>query len=70
MAAAGEMSKGAEMPMRVLQIRVELLRIEPLIWRRIQVPGNYTFWDLHVAIQSAFGWNDTHLHEFRPDALG
>jgi len=55
------------MPMQspVLQFRVELLGIEPPIWRRIQVPGEYSFWDLHVAIQSAFGWNDSHLHEFR-----
>lgn len=48
----------------VLQFRIELLGIEPLIWRRIQIPSDYTFWDLHVAIQSAFGWNDSHLHEF------
>ena len=54
------------MPKPILQIRVELQEIEPLIWRRIQVPGDYTFWDLHVAIQSAFAWTDTHLHEFRP----
>lgn len=53
------------MPTPILQLRIELLLIEPLIWRRLQVPGDYTFWDLHVAIQSAFGWSDTHLHEFR-----
>jgi len=51
--------------MSILQLRIELLHIEPLIWRRIQVPGDCTFWDLHVAIQSAFAWNDSHLHEFR-----
>jgi hypothetical protein len=50
----------------VLQIRVELQHIEPLIWRRLQLPGDCTLWDLHVAIQSAFAWNDSHLHEFRP----
>jgi hypothetical protein len=54
------------MPAPILQLRVELLHIEPPIWRRLQVPGDYTFWDLHVAIQSAFAWSDTHLHEFRP----
>ena len=42
------------MPTTILQLRVELLQIEPLIWRRLQLPGDYTFWDLHVAIQSAF----------------
>ncbi|MEI7437451.1 MAG: plasmid pRiA4b ORF-3 family protein, partial [bacterium] len=34
------------------------------IWRRIQVPETYTFWDLHCAITDAFGWLDYHLHEF------
>ena len=24
----------------------------------------YTFWDLHVAITDAMGWQDYHLHEF------
>ncbi len=48
----------------ILQLRIELLHIEPLIWRRLQVPGDYTLWDLHVAIQSALGWNDSHLHAF------
>ena len=35
------------------------------MWRRIQVPEHYSFWDLHVAIQDAMGWQDCHLHEFR-----
>lgn len=38
--------------------------IKPPIWRRIQVPENYSFWGLHVAIQDVFGWLDYHLHEF------
>jgi hypothetical protein len=36
-----------------------------LVWRRIQVPTEYSFWDLHVAIQDAMGWLDYHLHEFQ-----
>ena len=51
--------------MPILQLRIELLHIAPLIWRRIQVPDDCSFWDLHVAIQGAFAWNDSHLHEFR-----
>lgn len=38
--------------------------------RLIEVPGDYTFWDLHVAIQSAMGWLDCHLHEFEIPAKG
>ena len=49
----------------VFQFLIVLLRTDPLIWRRIQVPGSYTFWDLHVAIADAMGWEDYHLHEFR-----
>jgi hypothetical protein len=37
---------------------------DPLVWRRIEVPESYSFWDLHVAIQDAMGWLDYHLHEF------
>ena len=49
----------------VYQFRVELSEIEPVIWRVIQVPSEYSFWDLHVAIQDAMGWLDYHLHAFR-----
>ncbi len=44
---------------------VRLLEIEPAIWRRIEVSEDYSFWDLHVAIQDAMGWLDYHLHEFQ-----
>ena len=49
----------------VYQFRIELTEIEPTIWRVIQVPSEYTFGDLHVAIQDAMGWLDYHLHAFR-----
>jgi hypothetical protein len=49
----------------ILQIKVTLRGIRPPIWRRLQVPASYSFWDLHVAIQDAMGWVDYHLHEFR-----
>jgi transcriptional regulator with XRE-family HTH domain len=49
----------------VLRFEIVLDEIEPRVWRRIEVPATYTFWDLHVAIQDAMGWQDSHLHEFR-----
>lgn len=62
----------------VHQFLIVLTRTDPLVWRRIVVPDGYTFWDLHVAIQDAMGWQDYHLHEFqviryntmRPSLLG
>ncbi len=49
---------------KVFQFKITLLGIKPPIWRRIQVPDSYTFYDLHVAIQDAMGWTDTHLHAY------
>lgn len=49
---------------QIYQFKITLKHIKPPIWRRIQVPATYTFWDLHVAIQDSMGWTDTHLHHF------
>lgn len=48
----------------IFQLRIELLGVEPPIWRRIQISSSASFWDLHVAIQDAMGWKDRHLHDF------
>ncbi len=48
----------------IYQFKISLKRIKPSIWRRIQVPGNYNFWGLHLAIQDSMGWWDSHLHSF------
>ena len=49
---------------QVYQFKITLRGAKPPIWRRIQVPETYTFYDLHVAIQDAMGWDDYHMHEF------
>jgi hypothetical protein len=49
---------------QIYQFKITLEGIKPSIWRRIQVPKTYTFWELHVAIQDAMGWYDYHLHQF------
>lgn len=53
-----------------LRFRIELRDIVPPIWRRIDVPGDCSIWDLHVAIQDAMGWRDYHLHAFRSSESG
>jgi hypothetical protein len=49
----------------VYQFKITLRDITPQVWRLIQVPSSYSFRDLHVAIQDAMGWTDSHLHMFR-----
>lgn len=51
--------------MKGMQFKIALQHITPPIWRRIIVPDNYSFWDLHVAIQDSMGWYDSHLHAFK-----
>lgn len=52
------------MNQQVLQLKITLNDVAPKVWRRIQVPEMYTFWDLHCAIQNAMGWMNCHLHGF------
>lgn len=49
---------------KVYQYKITLKEIKLPIWRLIQVPETYTFWDLHIAVQDSMGWTDTHLHHF------
>jgi hypothetical protein len=45
------------------QVKVSLPRYK--VWRRLVVPGELTMHGLHLAIQSAFGWGNGHLHLFK-----
>jgi len=49
---------------QVVKLKVTLKLDSSNVWRRILVPINYTFVDLHRIIQEAFSWKDYHLHEF------
>lgn len=55
----------ANKPQQIYQFKITLEDIEPKIWRRIQVPEKYSFWDLHVAIQDSMGWTNSHMHQFK-----
>lgn len=48
----------------IYQFKILLQGSKPPIWRLIQVPESYSFYDLHVAIQDSMGWLDCHLHHF------
>jgi hypothetical protein len=48
----------------IYQIKVTLLGTRPPIWRRLLVPANLTFEDLHDVLQLAMEWHDCHMHDF------
>lgn len=49
---------------QAFEFDVTLLGAEPAPWRRIQLPADATFLDLHLAIQDACGWESDHLWRF------
>jgi hypothetical protein len=46
------------------QLKIELLDVTPTVWRRLVVPETIKLPKLDRAIQAAFGWTNSHLHEF------
>ncbi|MDE0694548.1 MAG: hypothetical protein OXH76_01785 [Boseongicola sp.] len=48
----------------VLQLKVRLLGISPMIWRRILVLETMSLHELCGALQVAMGWEGIHLFEF------
>ena len=49
-----------------IQFKIQIRGIKkPPVWRRIVIPGSFSFHDLHNTIQTAFGWWDEHLYQFQ-----
>ena len=53
-------------PAALYQFKITLLESDPPIWRRIQVK-DCTLDKLHEHIQTAMGWTNSHLHDFKID---
>ncbi|QKY70191.1 plasmid pRiA4b ORF-3 family protein [Lentibacillus sp. CBA3610] len=49
---------------RAVELNVRLMLEEKNVWRRLIVPLDRTFPQLHNILQTAIGWRDYHLHEF------
>jgi hypothetical protein len=45
-------------------IRADLVGATPPLWRRLTLPSNLTLDRVHQVLQAAFGWTDSHLHQF------
>lgn len=57
------MVKPADAP--ALRVRLALADVEPPVWRELVLPGSWHLGKVHWAIQSAMGWEDSHLHKFQ-----
>ena len=45
-------------------LRLEIEKVEPLIWRIVRVPGDLRLKELHGVLQKLLGWDDRHHHAF------
>ena len=50
---------------RAVPLRIELLEVVPLVWRRVLVADHWTLASLHQYLQWVIGWTDSHAHEFQ-----
>lgn len=50
--------------LRGFRVRVDLVGAQPPVWRQLEVPGDLTLPQVHIVIQTAMGWTDSHLHRF------
>ncbi|MBK8565624.1 MAG: plasmid pRiA4b ORF-3 family protein [Saprospiraceae bacterium] len=48
----------------MLELDITLKDSKPKIWRRVLVPEDMNFHELHYVIQFAMGWSHSHLHQF------
>jgi Plasmid pRiA4b ORF-3-like protein len=64
-AAASPSRRGARRPDVVTyRVRVDLKGTKPPLWRRLELSSDLFLDQLHEVLQAAFGWTDTHLHQF------
>src|SRR5690349_3415905 len=49
----------------ILQFKVWLLGISPMVWRRVLIPAACTLREFHGVIQVTMGWEGVHLFQFR-----
>ncbi len=49
---------------KILELDIVLQGSKPKIWRRVLVPDDMNFYELHFVIQFAMGWTHSHLHQF------
>lgn len=54
----------------IARLKITLDDVEPQVMRRIEVPLDIRLDRLHLAIQAAIGWTNSHLYEIRARNIG
>jgi Plasmid pRiA4b ORF-3-like protein len=54
----------------ILRLKVTLDDVEPKVLRRLEVPADIKLDRLHLTLQAALGWTNSHLYEIRARDTG
>ena len=54
----------------ITRLKITLDDVEPAVLRRVEVPFNIKLDRLHLTIQAAMGWTNSHLYEIRAGGVG
>jgi hypothetical protein len=54
----------------IAQLKIKLDDVEPAVVRRVEVPLTIRLDRLHLVLQAAMGWTNSHLYEFRARDTG
>lgn len=50
---------------KVYQLKIHLMNVSPMVWRRIVIKDDTSIAKLHGILQIVMGWENIHLHHFR-----
>src|SRR5271165_6037249 len=54
----------------IAHLRIKLDDVEPVVVRRLEVPLTIRLDRLHLVLQAAMGWSNSHLYEIRARDVG
>jgi Plasmid pRiA4b ORF-3-like protein len=54
----------------IARLRIKLDDVEPAVERRVEVPLTIRLDRLHLVLQAAMGWTNSHLYEIRARDVG
>ena len=54
----------------IARLKITLNNVKPVVLRRVEVPFDIRLDRLHLTIQAAMGWTNSHLYEIRAGGVG
>jgi len=54
----------------IARLKITLDDVKPVVLRRVEVPFDIRLDRLHLTIQAAMGWTNSHLYEIRAGGVG